>query len=1000
MSRVSGRRRRRASAEADDQTQPARPDSDFALDWIALRAGASERRQVVVLALGFSDPPPDPTDPAAEDPEALTERLAARAVLVAEIVARLGGTVIATGIDHAAACWGWPACSGDDARLAVTAGLEIVARLDGGVRCGVDGGIAVTGPVDALGGLRVVGEVVRNANQLKSFAPLEGLVVGAALHPLLDTAFRTEMLTGDTATSPWLVRRWTGPASCHQTTAGRLQLAPAMHDGWIGRDSEFSHLLERWRRAGRGAASFVLVNGEAGIGKTTLVAMLHEHVANSAACVIAVPCREGRVALDPMLRLAETFLALHPAGTERAPAVTTSGAARSGSAEELCDRLATLIERVSTVRPLAIVVDNLHSADAATLSCLALLTVRLQITSPVLLLAASRNSLPPQLSATGRWQIDRLGRLPQASIERILALSPVSQALPEPARQKIAELSEGIPFYAIEMARMQSTIPASAPDHRILLRPSRITNLIASRLDAVGNLKPLAQVAAVLGRVVDSRVLAAMLEIEHVTLVARLDILADRGILSRMEGETGERYRFAHALLWSVAYGSMLKSSRSRLHARAAADLVGRFPETAAATPADVARHLVKAGTPGMAFTWWHKAAIAAAANGAAASAVAHVGEALAARSAAPNQCSPLEEAELMRLLGVQLGTLGGSASPEIQGVYTRALELLSQLPERPVELDFDIRWGITNIHMVRGEFGSTLASSSLLIEEARETGRDDQLVVALRLNGTARLLTGRIREAIELLETLATVYRPALSRPNDIRYLSDQGLVGIAHLAWARAIHGDAEASVAAQRRALALAGRLAHPHTSSAVLGTLAGAAQIRADVIGATTFARACQELSAEHGYRYWAARAGLVQGWAAAQRDPARGLDMIHSASQRYRGTGSGRALSYVDYLEAEIALAAQQPRLALAALERAQAAGHLQSDRLYAAEFLRLRALAMVACDPAARPVGEQLLIEAETLARSQGAEAFAARAAGARVGLVGRPRAKQVRAPG
>ena len=139
-------------------------------------------------------------------------------------------------------------------------------------------------------------------------------------------------------------------------------------------------------------------------------------------------------------------------------------------------------------------------------------------------------------------------------------------------------------------------------------------------------------------------------------------------------------------------------------------------------------------------------------------------------------------------------------------------------------------------------------------------------------------------------------------------------------------------------------------------------------------------------------------------------------MIADAAQRYRRTGSGRAVSYSDYLEAEIACAAGQPRRALAALERAQLAGNLQSGRIYAAEFQRLRALATFEChagrDAAEagsagrsdfgagvgpREAADTLLAAAHELATAQGAKAFADRAALARANLNRRRRKPHLR---
>ena len=881
--------------------------------------------------------------------------------------------------------------------------------------------LAVAGAGDhTAAGIGIVGEVVRDAAVLQTAAVAQSageakvatrVVVGATLRAMIVDAFETTPLVGERSDAAGSNQAWAVVAAM----AGRQRDGALEQGHWVGRESEFASLLEHWRTAREGRPTCVLLHGDAGIGKTALVSMLKQHLAAARATVIEVQCpqdahfaqagrrhasgmtgwmsashtrghADGRNASEPIWQLANELDDLLRDGTETEP--STGGA------------LAGRVQQAAATRPLAIVIEDVQWADAATLSGLAALQQQLDVACPVLLLATSRTGPDSIGCHAGRWQTLALGRMSQDALERMLAAAPFGEALPEAARRRIVVLAEGIPHYALELGWMQAGAPARLTSgNHLMSGPNRLNAGLASRLDAVGSLKPLAQAAAVLGRRFDRRVLAALLEMDVRVLTSRLDMLVDHGLMAKVEGDANEEYRFSHALLWSAAYGSMLRSCRRRLHAAAATELINTFPVLAAAAPHTVAHQMVKAGNPGEAFQWWYKAAIFAQ-TGCATTVIAHINQALAAKAEAPQACTPLQEAQLMSMLGAQLSVLGGSASVECEVAYARAFALLSELPTGAVVLEerlqqdlrFDIQWGIAAIHMIHGQFDRAMVASAALIEDTRENGRDDLLLVALRVNGTAKLLSGRIGDAINLLGSVASLYQAERHGHLRFRYVSDQGIVGIAHLAWANAVSGDWPESLAAQRRALQLAGRLGHSHTSASVLGALAGAAQIRGDVAAATAFSRACHELSIEHGYQYWASRACLVSSWATAQRQPAEGLELIGNANARYRETGSGRAASYADYLEAEIALAAGQPRQALAALERAQAAGNLHSGKLYAAEFLRLRALALVAIDPRARATADKLLTEAAALSRAQGANAFTDRAMLARTNVLRRRR--------
>lgn len=970
---------------------------DFDLDWIGRSTGRAERRQVVVLAIGFAPV-------GAADPEEIVELLARRSSLVSRIIARYGGTIGRVDPDQQIASWGWPAASEADTRLAVAAALEIVGDGTSTTRCGVDAGIAITpdGEYNQTG-IGVVGEMLGEATALQRLADGGSVLISETLRVLIGGAFECARDNdgGGVAKSWRVVRRLPAPGGNRVPAAWEL----------VGRSRELAAALDCWRSAVSGPAQALCLEGDAGVGKSALVGRLERTARSEGGAVVAVHCLPEMqyLPLEPARRLFDGLLTatLEPGYRHGvSPGEHNGSLGREGrSPGALADAIDSLITPLVAIGPLLLVVEDLHWADAGSLTVLSCLRGHLAGRHRVMLVTTRRPTTAKPDSPAGtdprhilpsdflpsvflQGDILQIDRLTAQQIERVLAGDQASGGLAPEIRQRIAEHADGIPHHAIELARLCAEMPDSEAHHRLLSRPNRLNAGLANRLDALAGLKPLAQAAAVLGRRFDCTVLAVMLHMDARTLTERLQMLVGLGILERGAERQAQSYRFTQALLWSQAYGSVLKVRRRQIHARAAATLTLDFALLAAAAPEAVAHHYKKAGDAGNAFTWWCKAAHVAARLGSPATAIAHVSQALAAKAGAPDVCNAFAEAELLSLLGAQLGALRGNDSRETVAAYERALQLIETLPARPQELGFDIGWGLVAIQLVRGNVRDAVTMSGRLLEQARESNRDDAMLLALRMHGTARLLSGRVVEAVELLSHAFQYYDPAAHAGLRVRYVSDPGAVALAHLSSAQALAGLADASRATRVRALKLTDSIAHAHTSANVLGVLSLAA-VHLDEAGiAAALARASHAIAWEHGHAYWVARADLIVAWEQGRRFPQRGFAPMRAAVERYHETGAGRASVLAHCLAADIANRTGEHDAALAMLEPVSANGETHGEWLYAPEVLRLRALAMARMSAQNVAEAGRLLDEAERLANAQGAPDLAARAVRTRADLV------------
>jgi len=257
-------------------------------------AASAERRQLTVMFCDLVDSTALSTR---LDPEDLRDIIGAYHRVVAKIIAEADGFVSRYMGDGVLVYFGYPQAHEDDAERAVRAGLaciDAVSRLDVKAvrlqaRVGIATGLVVVGDLIGEGAAQeqsVVGETPNLAARLQVLAQPNAVVIAAGTRRLLGHLFEyrdlgTTAVKGIGALVPaWQVLRPSAVSSRFEALRGSA-LAPL-----VGRDEEIDLLLRRWTRAKAADGQIVLISGEAGIGKSRIIAEL-----------------EGRVDAEPHLRL-------------------------------------------------------------------------------------------------------------------------------------------------------------------------------------------------------------------------------------------------------------------------------------------------------------------------------------------------------------------------------------------------------------------------------------------------------------------------------------------------------------------------------------------------------------------------------------------------------------------------------------------------------------------------------------------------------------------------
>src|SRR5215471_390706 len=252
----------------------------------------AERRQLTVM---FCDLVESTKLSTQLDPEEYREVVRAYQGACSEVIQRFDGHIAQLLGDGLLIYFGYPHAHEDDPQRAVRTGLGMLAAMGDlnkalqqakgiqlGVRLGIHTGLVVVG---AMGGAQrqeqlALGEVPNVASRIQGLAEPDTLLISTDTYRLIQGYFECQTLGEQT------LRGVAQPFQVYQVlqasgARGRLDVAqPRGLTPLVGRESEVTLLRERWEQAKAGHGQVVLLSGDPGIGKSRLVQILKDHVAN------------------------------------------------------------------------------------------------------------------------------------------------------------------------------------------------------------------------------------------------------------------------------------------------------------------------------------------------------------------------------------------------------------------------------------------------------------------------------------------------------------------------------------------------------------------------------------------------------------------------------------------------------------------------------------------------------------------------------------------------
>jgi class 3 adenylate cyclase/predicted ATPase len=853
------RARLRGALGAEAESHPsAKPGSRRARE-----TADAERRQVSIM---FCDLVGSTALSTELDPEDYRDLIRAYQDTCVRVVARFDGFVAKLMGDGLLIYFGWPRAHEDDAERAISAGLDILRAVQSmtadkgrplAVRIGIATGRVVVGDIVGEGASQeaaIVGEAPNLAARLQATAEPNTIVIADATHALAGglfdcTGLGARMLKGfDTPLNVWRVDALRPIASRFEATRMR-SLTP-----FVGRDEEIDILGRRWQRACRGEGQVVLLSGEAGIGKSRIVSAFRERVGAQSHAWLRYQCSPyytnsalypvveqltlaARIEAndDPARKLAklEDLLALSrrplatgvpliapllsiPLGDRYAPVTVSPQLQKQLTLEALVDQLAGLAAQ----RPVLFHFEDAHWVDPTSREVLDLLVARAPRLAALVIISFRSQFAPPW---TGEphvtlVSISRLEARTCADLTRQIATAAV---LPPGAVDEIVMRADGVPLFVEEITKAvleAVTAEAGVAEARSRLAiPASIEASLMARLDHLGPVKEIAQIAAVIGRSFAHDLLAAVVELDEAGLQTALGRLASAGLVYQRTVAGNVAYEFKHALVRDAAYQSLLKSRRQQLHARIAGVLE---TQAAAVEPELLAYHLTEAGATEQAVDYWLKAGQRSMQRSAHIEAERHLRRGLEVLAPLPQTASRWHrETALHNALGVCLMPTRGFGNPEVAAAFARSAEIAEQNDDAR-GLFVSLR-GKGQYHFISGDLRAARDDTKRVMALAERIDDHDCLLEAHHLGWSTFCYTGEFAAAQRHVEQGIARYQR--ERDHHLTYTysgHDPGVCSRGFGAMVLGQLGFAERALAWADDALSLAEVLAHPFTMANAL------------------------------------------------------------------------------------------------------------------------------------------------------------------------------------
>jgi DNA-binding winged helix-turn-helix (wHTH) protein len=751
---------------------------------------------------------------------------------------------------------------------------------------------------------------------------------------------------------------------------GSVTATPRSAPVLIGRAAQLARLQERFAEAADGARRTVVVSGEAGIGKTTLVEAFVAALDPATARVVRGRCPEPRGASEPYLPLfdalsrlcrgsdagavlnvlataAPSWLAQMPSVVTDELLATVQRRSIGASPERMQRELVDGIEMLAVTRPLILLLDDLHWSDAATVAVVEQLACR---RDPAHLLVVgthrSEGAVDDAFGPVARTLVTRgdaeelaLDRLTPAEVEEVIGTLVPGRG---PAvADLVHERTAGVPLFVHDLVSTWIDSGAVGTDDDGIWTvsdeadpapdvPTTAAVLVEHDLARL----PEADVevlegAAVAGDEFTVETVAAATQRRAEDVEGQCAALARRGLFLRA-GDEG--FTFLHQLHRHALYERVPPRRRARYHAVVGDHLEAAYGPDVDEHVGELAMHFDRGGDAARAVAYLRRAAEQAIVRGVHADALPYL-------EAAPHHLDRLPEGEpkLRAELEVELVRAGaliathGWGSPELEATYRRAADLCGRLGDPPEGAVVAV--GLATLEELRGHH----QESAALAEPLLDAGPLPLVVETYEVLACSSFHLARFEQALDYALGGLSHHRPDEPNEEYARHGVDCGVLchgWAAFASWFLGRGDDADRHIEAARTITG-----GEPYGMATASITSAFFHQYRDEPDEVERWAETAIALATEHGYPFRLAQGQALRGWARGARGEADAVDELRSGREGYAASGAAIELPYYEALLADVLVRMDRPAEALVHVDAALAAIETHDD-YYLAPMLR------------------------------------------------------------
>jgi class 3 adenylate cyclase/tetratricopeptide (TPR) repeat protein len=1017
-----------AAADAPAPQHPAKPARQED------QQGA-ERRQLTVM---FCDIVGSTALSEKLDPEILREVVHSYHDTTGRVIGRYEGHNAQYLGDGLLVYFGYPIAHDDDAERAVRAGREIITALsemnaklekDHGttisVRVGIHTGPVVIGGV-GYGGRQenlALGSTTNIAARFESVAETNTVLISEATLRLIPGLFVTEEvpmppLKGvGTPIRGYVVRH---PSGVGSNLADTIRLTPL-----VGRELEVGLCLDRWEMVQDGAGQALLLSGDAGIGKSRLLVVLRERLADTPHTWLE--CRGSyymrQTAFQPVTELLQQAVGFQASDTDETKlerlrkgleitGVSVSNAlpllaallslplpdgsagelTTVGSAKQRKETIAALVDWIHAValkQPLVLIVEDLHWCDPSTIEFLGILIEQMEASRVMVVVAFRPEAKLPWPGRSNQTPVV-LSPLRRSQVTTMITGVAGGRHVPDDMVEFIIDKAGGILLYVEAITEMMiESKQVNLVDGRheligeidTLTIPSTLKDSLMARLDSRAEAKELAQLAAVIGREFAYRLIENLTDLDESDLRRRLAELVAAELFYQRGVIPTATFTFKHALIQDTAYQSLLRSARRGFHARIAQVLEVDFPDLVIARPEMMAHHCETGGLAEKALEYYVRAGDAAAMRSANKEAIHHFqGAVKVLKTLADSEDHNSQNLNLLLMIsGCQMSALGyghadvASTHKKIQKVY--------KLVDDP-KLRSEALLALATFANVRAEFDQARQLSANL-KKLGESLDDPWIIYMPECQlGIAAYLQGNFSASSEHTRRVEESY-------DRDRHLPLTRFTGYDIRALARSfdsmtvwLQGNPDRAIARGREAIDAADEVRHYESAVIARCFLAWVFLMRGEASEAMVPAEEAVHISETRELKFLEGFGRTMLGLAmAAAGNNSEGIEEYRGGCQIMFESGARFCSTGILSNGAAACLRAGDPATARSALDIAFTFRDETNERFWESEMSRLSGEICLASEAGDEAEAERLFKEGLQAAQSQGAKSFELRAA-------------------